>query len=157
MKKLRKIHWVYFSASLLGVFALDVITKWLAFNGFMGEHQIIRGFFYMTAFQSNSGIAYGIPLPMPIQIMGSALILLLLVRFGFDFITCEGKPSILRLILLGAIAGGGLGNLMDRVSNGYVIDFIVLRPFPTFNVADVGITVGIVLLFGTMVLSKTKN
>lgn len=154
MKIIRRIHWVYFSASLLGVLALDVITKWLAFNGVIGDSQIIRGFFYLTAFQKNNGIAFGIDLPLWIQIIGSAIILTLLVCYGFDCIFSKNKPSLFRLTFLGLIVGGGFGNLLDRILNGYVVDFIVLRPFPVFNVADVGITVGIILLFGTMMLTK---
>jgi len=156
MKNLQKIHWAYFTAGLLGVFFLDFITKWLAVKGVIGESVIVRGLFYMTHFQKNNGIAYGIPLPLWIQVIGSIIILFLLVRFGFDCITDNRKPSVFRIVLLGIIVGSGLGNLVDRIVNGYVVDFIVLRPFPVFNVADVGITVGIILLFGTIVLSSEK-
>jgi signal peptidase II len=40
-----------------------------------------------------------------------------------------------------------LGNLINRIQLGYVIDYIILRPFPVFNIADIGITVGLIALF----------
>ena len=66
---------------------------------------------------------------------------------------------------LALVLGGAIGNAMDRVLRGYVIDFIDwhwfdpnwLRPalhWPTFNVADSGITVGLVMLFLDMLLAK---
>jgi signal peptidase II len=66
---------------------------------------------------------------------------------------------------LALVLGGALGNALDRVIRGYVIDFIDwhwfdpnwLRPnlhWPTFNVADAGISVGLVLLFLEMLVSK---
>ena len=157
MGNIRKIQWAFFGASLIGMLFLDLFTKWLAVRGMIGDISIIRGLFYMTQYQKNAGIAFGIQLPTFFQIAGSVIILCLLVCFGFDCIFKDDKPSIFRLSLLGIIVGSGLGNLTDRILNGYVVDFIVLRPFPVFNVADIGITVGIILLFGTMVLSPGKH
>src|SRR5207302_9836252 len=56
-----------------------------------------------------------------------------------------GGPVVLRLAL-GLVLGGALGNLIDRVRLGYVIDFIDLRWWPVFNLADSAIVVGVVLL-----------
>jgi len=47
---------------------------------------------------------------------------------------------------LGLILGGAVGNLIDRVRFGYVVDFIDLRVWPVFNVADASITIGVSLL-----------
>lgn len=159
MKDVKKIYWVCFLSGLLGILILDLVSKCLAVAGVINDHTIIRGFIYFTAFQKNEGIAFGINLPMWIQIIGSVCILYLLMRFGFDCIFMDKRPSFFKLTLLGVIVGGGFGNLLGRVINGYVVDFIVIRPLPVFNVADIGITVGIILFFGTMMLSgkKTKN
>lgn len=157
MRKIRFIHWVFFFAGLVGILFLDLITKWMAVQGIIGDISIIRGVFYLTQYQTNTGTAFGLALPRWIQIAGSAVILFFLVRLGFDCIFTRQKASLFRLLLLGAVVGGGLGNLWGRVLKGYVVDFIVLRPLPTFNVADIGITVGIILLFGTIVLSSEKT
>ena len=61
---------------------------------------------------------------------------------------------------LGLILGGAIGNLIDRWRLGYVVDFIALHwrahHWPTFNVADVGISVGVVLLLIDMALSPKE-
>ena len=44
------------------------------------------------------------------------------------------------------MAGGAIGNFVDRVRFGYVVDFIAVGPWPRFNIADSGITIGMILL-----------
>lgn len=58
------------------------------------------------------------------------------------------RASVPEMIGLGLLFAGGIGNLYDRVVQGYVVDFItpLFIDFPTFNVADIGVTCGIVLL-----------
>ncbi|RMG17714.1 MAG: signal peptidase II [Deltaproteobacteria bacterium] len=65
---------------------------------------------------------------------------------------------------LGALLGGALGNFVDRMTHGYVIDFVdwyvkAVPPlnFPTFNVADVGITVGAVVLLAHLAREQLKR
>jgi signal peptidase II len=60
------------------------------------------------------------------------------------------------LVSLGLILGGVSGNLIDRVKLGYVIDFLDLRIWPVFNVADSAITVGAILLGWTILTRKPK-
>lgn len=152
----QRIYWV-FSFSLLATFLLDFLTKRWAISESFREIIVIPRFFYTIAFQKNDGIAFGIDLPMWAQVLGSLVILFLLLWVGSEHIFEQKKSAFFEALLLGAVIGGGLGNLLDRIVNGYVIDFIVLRPFPVFNVADIGITVGLVLLFATIVLSSGKS
>lgn len=58
------------------------------------------------------------------------------------------RSSAVEMIGLGLLFAGGIGNLYDRIFQGYVVDFItpLFIDFPTFNVADIGVTCGIVLL-----------
>lgn len=60
----------------------------------------------------------------------------------------EGKRYLPMHLSLLLIISGGIGNLIDRITNGYVIDFIYFVPinFPKFNVADCYVTVGMILL-----------
>jgi signal peptidase II len=61
---------------------------------------------------------------------------------------------------LGLILGGAIGNLIDRARLGYVVDFIDLHwhayHWPTFNVADIGISLGVALLVADMLLSPKE-
>jgi signal peptidase II len=56
------------------------------------------------------------------------------------------RPPLWHTLAIGAIAGGALGNLVDRVRLGHVIDFLSIGPWPNFNVADSAITVGVLIL-----------
>lgn len=156
MQTKQKIYWV-FSISLLIAFLLDFVTKRWALSESFREMVFIENFFYLTSVQKNTGIAFGIDLPLFIQIVGSFIILFLLLLVGFDCLFKQEKAPLFKTVLLGVVVGSAFGNLMDRVMNGYVIDFMVIRPFPVLNVADVGITVGLVVLFATMWLSSRKS
>ncbi len=157
MKTGHKLYWAFFLAGIADILILDFVTKLLVVRGYIGEFIFIKDFFYITKLHKNDGIAFGIDLPMWLQIGGSLIILVLLYQIGSDFISRKDKPSMFESWLLGTVLGGGLGNLLDRIVNGYVVDFIVLRPIPVFNIADIGITVGLVLLFGTMWLSSRES
>jgi signal peptidase II len=63
--------------------------------------------------------------------------------------------SGLLAVSLGLILGGALGNLVDRMTFGYVIDFLDFRIWPVFNIADSGITVGVGML-ALSVLTKRR-
>ena len=58
-------------------------------------------------------------------------------------------------LLLGLVWGGSVGNLIDRLRTGAVIDFIDLRVWPVFNVADIAITVGFVALATRLLLRRS--
>lgn len=67
------------------------------------------------------------------------------------------KPFSLQSLALSLILGGAIGNLIDRLRLGYVVDFIDLRVWPVFNLADSAITVGVILLIGNaLVIKKLK-
>lgn len=157
MQTKQKFYWAFFLAGIADILILDFVTKLLVVRGYIGEFVFIKNFFYITSPQKNDGIAFGIDLPMWVQIMGSLVILFLLLKVGFDYIFAKKQFSLFAHWLFGGVIGGGLGNLIDRVLHGYVVDFIVLKPFPVFNVADLGITVGLVALFGTMMLSSRET
>lgn len=62
------------------------------------------------------------------------------------------------VIIGGMLLGGALGNGIDRIFRGYVVDFIEFAfvRFPVFNIADIAITVGAALLVGLVILQKEK-
>jgi signal peptidase II len=72
------------------------------------------------------------------------------------------EPARPDRIALGAILGGALGNIVDRVRFGYVVDFADLhfgdwRPFLVFNVADAAITLGVLVLLVRALLMRDKR
>lgn len=156
MKSFQKKYIIIFWTALLSVFCLDFLAKRWVVSETFEPVRIIGRFFYLTNYQKNDGIAFGIDVPLWIQLLGSIIIIYLLLDLVFKgFLEKEG--SHFKIALTGAIIGGGIGNLVDRAVNGFVVDFIVLKPFPLFNIADVGITVGLVLLFATILMDKRKS
>jgi signal peptidase II len=68
------------------------------------------------------------------------------------------RTERVKRLLLGLILGGAVGNLIDRVYDGAVIDFIEMgiggHWWPVYNVADIGVTVGAVLLLWYLIMSQ---
>jgi signal peptidase II len=153
MKALQKKYLLILFFSLVLVFALDFLTKRWVITEHFEPITFIKGFFYLTGFQRNDGIAFGIALPLWVQIVGSIVIIYLLLGMASETLF-KKKGAEFQMALLGAVIGGGIGNLVDRAMHGFVVDFIVLKPFPVFNIADVGITVGLVLLFATILMDQ---
>ena len=60
-------------------------------------------------------------------------------------------------IAVGLVLGGALGNLLDRIRLGYVVDFLAVGVWPRFNVADSAITIGLLLLFVSVLRDEPKG
>ena len=96
----------------------------------------------------NSGIAFGM-----LEDAGSLVIVIAAIAFAallsMFLLSAERRGLWLPV---GLLAGGALGNLIDRLRHGYVTDFIDPPRWPAFNVADIEITVGVILLVAIYVL-----
>lgn len=121
---------------LLAVFlvALDQASKYIATE--------------VLPFVCNRGSAFGIPAGSLIYSFAVLLLVLLLIYFE------NSKRNILGLSLIFA---GGFSNFADRVIFGCVRDFVNLRVFPVFNLADVEITFGVVLIIYSLLLKKNET
>jgi signal peptidase II len=94
-------------------------------------------------YAQNRGAAFGLFPNLGVLVTVTSLAVLLGLVWQF---TREPHPPWWRVVATGAIAGGALGNLIDRVRLGYVVDFIAVGRWPNFNVADSAITIGALLL-----------
>ncbi len=106
-------------------------------------HQPIEiiGAFVTLRLAHNSGIAYSIMLPTVFQttLIGIALLLVIMLAL-------RTKKDSQDSVAFGLIIGGALGNLFDRMLDGFVTDFIAVGTFPIFNLADSFICIGVGLL-----------
>ena len=135
------------------VVALDQFSKWKVEQAMSLYERIelIPGFFQL-AHVTNDGIAFGL-FPSGGSFAGTATLaslgLLALAMVTFYFLQTPDDQKLL-LTALALVLGGAIGNLTDRLMRGEVTDFfdayIGQHHFPTFNVADSAISVGIVLL-----------
>jgi signal peptidase II len=125
------------------VVALDQGTKALATSLVdRGDRAEVLPF---LAFENvrNEGVAFGLGGEISAVLIGATIVLLvgLLVLLAI-----RGGSGWLVWLPAALLLGGALGNLADRVRDGAVTDFIDLPLWPTFNLADVAITVGVLLL-----------
>jgi len=127
------------------VVVLDQLTKHFFWrNG--QNYEIISGYFNITLVK-NAGAAFGMfqgarVFFVAASVFAVALIIYLGVRLP--------REQHKRRLLLGLILGGAVGNLIDRVASGQVIDFLQIgvagHYWPVFNIADAGVTIGATLL-----------
>ena len=141
--------------SLVGlIVSLDQLTKTLVVANFrLGESKVIIDNFFNLTLIHNTGAAFGLLRNMDPAIREPFFLIIPLLTLGailYAFHKLEESEiwSILGLVL---IVGGAIGNLIDRVRIGYVIDFLDFHwfyknHFPAFNVADSAICVGVFIL-----------
>jgi len=129
------------------VLALDLWTKRWATASLAGGPPVhVIGDLVRFTYVRNSGVAFGLGagLPFPYYLFSIAAVLAILVLFLRGRVHGLGRQLALALIL-----GGALGNLVDRLSTGLVVDFIDVGwgrwHWPVFNVADSAVSIGVVM------------
>ncbi len=101
----------------------------------------------------NSGIAFGI---FAGATTGVTLITAVAVLWMLAFFARSGARHPVLPAALGLLIGGSVSNLVDRVRLGHVTDFIDVRYWPAFNLADSFIVVGVAILLGALVAADRK-
>lgn len=137
---------------------LDQITKYLIQQKLLtGQIVIIPGFFDLSYVQ-NTGAAWGI-----MQGFNGGLVILSIVMLAVLIIFRRSilQDCMIHRIATGLMIGGIVGNLVDRVRLGYVVDFLHFfwrnHHFPSFNVADSAICVGVALYMITQILEARQR
>jgi signal peptidase II len=120
----RKLFIILLTAVI--VIAADQITKLLA-NRFLNATY-------------NYGAAFGLFQDSTTMLIWISIIVIGIIIYFYDKI--PKKTSV--MIYIALILGGTISNLIDRIFHGYVIDFIDLRIWPSFNIADAVITIGVI-------------
>ncbi|MEM9036193.1 MAG: signal peptidase II [Actinomycetota bacterium] len=130
------------------IVVIDQLSKWWALERLDDGRTIdvVWTFRFKLAFNSGTAFSQGEGLGWLIGIVALAMSVVLLVWGG-------RVASVAQRIAIGGVLGGAVGNLLDRavrgddgLLSGAVVDFFDLQWWPIFNVADIGITVGVVVL-----------
>ena len=132
--------------SIIGLI-IDILTKLFMISKLpLGKSKVIIDKFFSFTMVHNTGGAFGIFSNNTILL----LIISVLFVVGFIYYIEKSKPSKLEEICYGMILSGIVGNMLDRLIRGYVIDFLDFKIFgydyPVFNFADIFIVVGVILL-----------
>ncbi len=138
----RRRAWVLAAALCMAVVVLDQAAKALVeANLVAGEQVDVVGPLGLTL-THNRGIAFGLA-----SDGGAVLVALTLAALAFVGILFARDPGRRGMwVAVGLLAGGALGNLVDRVRAGEVTDYVDVLSWPPFNLADVAITLGVVVL-----------
>lgn len=123
---------------------LDQVTKYLvmAHLDLGASVPILGGLLYLTLTR-NPGGAFGL-----FQAWTQLLVIVAIIVVVGMLLLVRRKANMSRILTVsvGLELGGAVGNLIDRIRFHYVVDFIDLRVWPVFNIADIAITIGLFLL-----------
>ena len=138
------------------VVLLDQASK--QFFWILGKNFDVIDSFLRVTLVRNSGAAFGMLQGGRIFLVFSSVIAAIFIIFLAQRIPAEEKA---KRIFLGMILGGALGNLVDRLYPGHVIDFIDMgfgaHRWPVYNIADTAVTIGGILLIITFALKREEG
>ena len=146
-----------FVATTLAVIALDRWTKALAVSQLLdsGVRSVpIFGPYIRLTYVENRGAAFGLLQDQTYFFIVVGVVVIGVIIASYRYIP---EPSWLLNLCLGLQMGGAIGNLIDRIRDGYVVDFIDLTFWPVFNVADSAICVGVAGLAYTVLFPPRER
>ena len=135
-------------ATVSSVVVIDRLTKnfFTSILSLRESLPIIRDYFHMTLVH-NTGIAFGLFKNQGIVFIIIPVIAIILLAYNiYYYKNNDENLSRLYIVAFSLILGGAIGNLIDRILFGYVIDFIDLKVWPVFNLADSAITIGALVI-----------
>ncbi|MCO6552708.1 MAG: signal peptidase II [Gilliamella sp.] len=151
MKKDNGLYWLLFA---IIVFIIDIASKFWILNNFSLFESVNLLPFFSITYVRNIGAAFSI---FEGQRMMLAAIALIISAVIVHMLYRNTRQQKLENLSLSMILGGALGNLFDRLYHGFVIDFLDVNfgdwHYPTFNIADCAICVGI----GLFIFSNYKK
>ncbi|ASN05836.1 signal peptidase II [Virgibacillus necropolis] len=150
--------YVYYIIAVILV-VIDQITKWIVVKNMELYEQItiVENFFYFTSHR-NKGAAWGI---LQGQMVFFYIVTTIVVIGVIYYMQKYARNDKLLAISLSFVLGGAIGNFIDRIFRGEVVDFmdfiIFGYDFPIFNVADSALVVGVILVLIATFLDEKKK
>ncbi|MBS4462778.1 signal peptidase II [Aerococcaceae bacterium zg-B36] len=138
------------------IILIDQLVKFWTINHIV-LHQSLPGipkvfdFFYIQ----NTGASWGI---FSGQFQLFYIVTILIVGYLLYLLYKTASNQRMSRIAYGLLIGGAIGNFIDRILNGYVIDMfrLLFINFPIFNVADIALTIGVLMLILMLILDKEQ-
>lgn len=143
---------------LILAMAVVVIDQWSKY--YVQTHMslgmsipLVPSIFHLT-YILNPGAAFGI-----LENQRTFFVIVGLLMIGAVLYLYPRIPANMRLLRLGTglMMGGTVGNVIDRIQTGYVVDFFDFRIWPVFNIADIAIVVGVSCIIYTLVFTAEKR
>jgi len=148
------VQWAELGVVVLAAIAADQLTKLIVSSQLeLGESLHVIGPFSIHHVQ-NSGIAFGLFASATVIVTALTA---LAVGWMLVFFARSGARHPVLPVALGLLIGGSTSNLIDRIRLGHVTDFLDLRYWPAFNLADSFIVIGVAILFIALVVGETRK
>jgi signal peptidase II len=146
-------QWAGLIAVAAAAIVADQVTKQIVASSLdLGESVDVVGPFSIHHVQ-NSGIAFGL---FPTATLGVIALTGIAVTWMLVFFARSGGRHPILPVALGLLLGGSISNLIDRVRLGHVTDFLDVRYWPAFNLADAFIVGGVAVLIGALLLADRE-
>jgi len=143
---MRKLYLVIITLLL---FIIDRVTKILALR-FLTEGLFCYKNIFGLKLLLNNGVAFGILIPKIISITLASIIVIILIN-----LLLKNKVNIFPILI---ILVGAISNILDRLNYNAVIDFITIKYMPIFNLADIYIVIGLIMLiYGLKLPNKSST
>ncbi len=149
-------RWLGLAAAVtVAVILLDAATKWLVVreigpNAARSSSRVL-GSFVELRFTANAGVAFG--LLRDSSTLAGLLVGIVIVPLVIVLVILASR-GMLWAVASGLVLGGAAGNLIDRIGDSTVTDFVSVGRWPSFNVADASITIGALILIGLSLLQN---
>jgi signal peptidase II len=147
-----------FAVVIVLVVVFDQMTKALVRASFdrVGDYVVVVPGLFNFQLVHNTGAAFGMFAGRQIYFILMAVVISV---FAVVYLVKSHHHSVLETVTLALIVSGAIGNVIDRIMNGYVTDFIATAfvDFPVFNVADCAITIGCALFALSFVLGNSPR
>lgn len=149
---------IMLSIIIICIIIIDQIVKFAIIkNLYNSSISVLQGILNLT-YVENTGGAYGIGNDSTIMfIIVNIVVITLITKF---ILSKKNDISIWILISLGLILAGGIGNLIDRLFRGFVIDYIDISPlikYPVFNIADICVVAGCIAIAINLIVNIIKD
>ena len=140
----------YFAAgiSVILLAVIDQIIKYFVVKNMeFGVYKPVIGDILGLEYIQNTGSAWGMLSKYTFILTILSIVILLAVIYAYKNVSCSDRYRIIRILMV-FVAGGAIGNLIDRIRLKYVVDYIYVKciNFPVFNFADICVTVSMILL-----------
>lgn len=152
---------MWITITIILIVILDQLSKYFAtLHLYPGKNADFIPGLLSFRYHENKGAAWGMFSDNRWVFMSASVLAICLIIGFFIYLKIKNeKIDPLLALSLAFFCGGGLGNMIDRVANGYVVDFFKFEfiDFPIFNVADSFITVGAVLIVFYLILDTIRD
>lgn len=134
--------------------ALDQLTKFVVRQTLEWHYSWPATGFLRFTHVHNTGSAFGLFQDQNLPLLFVSLVGVVVLAYIYQ---SQERPTRLLRVSIALMLGGALGNLIDRIHQGHVTDFIDVGPWPVFNIADSAIVVGLIMMGWLLVMQRENE